>query len=108
MTALESQSLVAATSTSVLTVGGNLILHATTIDRDATLAQSTQSTKGSLGIAVAVSYLNDSTSAFLDGQAGMTYAYLQAIYEYMIVVKTRELERQLEVEPAPPAPSSSL
>ena len=31
--------------------------------------------------------------AFLDGQAGLTYAYLQAIYEYMIVVKTRELEQ---------------
>ena len=30
--------------------------------------------------------------AFLDGQAGLTYAALQAIYEYMIVVKTRELE----------------
>ena len=29
--------------------------------------------------------------AFLDGQAGLTYAYLQAIYEYMIVIKTREL-----------------
>jgi len=41
--------------------------------------------------------------AFLDGQAGMTYGYLQAIYEYMIVVKTRELERQLEAEPAPDA-----
>lgn len=32
--------------------------------------------------------------AFLDGQAGLTYAYLQAIYEYLIVVKTRELEEQ--------------
>ncbi len=30
--------------------------------------------------------------AFLDGRAGLTYAYLQAIYEYMIVIKTRELE----------------
>ena len=32
--------------------------------------------------------------AFLDGHAGVTYAYLQAIYEYMIVLKTHELERQ--------------
>lgn len=32
--------------------------------------------------------------AFLDGQAGLTYASLQAIYEYMIVVKTRELEQE--------------
>ncbi len=29
---------------------------------------------------------------FLDGHAGLTYAALQAIYEYMIVLKTRELE----------------
>lgn len=28
---------------------------------------------------------------FLDGRAGLTYAALQAIYEYMIVLKTREL-----------------
>jgi len=33
--------------------------------------------------------------AFLDGRAGLTYAALQAIYEYMIVVKTRELEQEL-------------
>ncbi len=31
--------------------------------------------------------------AFLDGHAGMTYAALQSIYEYMIVVKTEELRR---------------
>lgn len=31
---------------------------------------------------------------FLDGQAGLTYAVLQAIYEYMIVVKTHELSQQ--------------
>jgi glycosyltransferase involved in cell wall biosynthesis len=29
---------------------------------------------------------------FLDGRAGMTYAMLQSIYEYFIVLKTRELE----------------
>jgi glycosyltransferase involved in cell wall biosynthesis len=29
--------------------------------------------------------------AFLDGKAGLTYAALQSIYEYFIVVKTREL-----------------
>ncbi|PSH04006.1 MAG: glycosyl transferase family 2 [Acidobacteria bacterium] len=29
---------------------------------------------------------------FLDGDAGMTYALLQSFYEYMIVLKTRELE----------------
>ena len=29
---------------------------------------------------------------FLDGHAGLTYALLQAIYEYMIVLKTRELD----------------
>jgi glycosyltransferase involved in cell wall biosynthesis len=30
---------------------------------------------------------------FLDGRAGLTYATLQAFYEYMIVLKSRELER---------------
>jgi glycosyltransferase involved in cell wall biosynthesis len=29
---------------------------------------------------------------FLDGNAGMTYAVLQSFYEYMIVLKTREME----------------
>ena len=29
---------------------------------------------------------------FLDGKGGLTYAVLQSIYEYMIVLKTRELE----------------
>lgn len=29
--------------------------------------------------------------AILDGRAGITYAFLQSIYEYMIVLKTREL-----------------
>lgn len=32
--------------------------------------------------------------AFLDGRAGIAYAFLQSIYEYMIVLKTRELEKQ--------------
>jgi glycosyltransferase involved in cell wall biosynthesis len=31
---------------------------------------------------------------FLDGSAGFTYATLQAMYEYMIVLKTRELARR--------------
>jgi glycosyltransferase involved in cell wall biosynthesis len=31
---------------------------------------------------------------FLDGNAGLTYAVLQSIYEYMIVLKTRELDRE--------------
>lgn len=31
---------------------------------------------------------------FLDGRAGFTYAVLQAIYEYFIVLKVRELEAQ--------------
>lgn len=29
---------------------------------------------------------------FLDGRAGLTYSILQAIYEYMIVLKTREID----------------
>jgi len=35
---------------------------------------------------------------FLDGRAGLTYAALQSFYEYMIVLKTRELAA---AEPAP-------
>jgi hypothetical protein len=31
---------------------------------------------------------------FLDGRAGYTYCKLQAMYEYMIVVKMRELARK--------------
>jgi hypothetical protein len=31
---------------------------------------------------------------FLDGRAGLTYATLQAIYEYMIACKGAELERR--------------
>lgn len=31
---------------------------------------------------------------FLDGRAGFTYAMLQSIYEYFIVLKTRELQAQ--------------
>lgn len=31
------------------------------------------------------------TPGFLDGRAGLTYCRLLAIYEYLIVLKTREL-----------------
>jgi hypothetical protein len=31
--------------------------------------------------------------AILDGAAGLTYATLQAFYEYLIVLKTKELRR---------------
>jgi glycosyltransferase involved in cell wall biosynthesis len=34
--------------------------------------------------------------SFLDGRAGMTYATLQAIYEYFIVLKTNELKKSSE------------
>lgn len=33
---------------------------------------------------------------FLDGRAGLTYAILQSIYEYFIVLKVRELESMLD------------
>lgn len=36
--------------------------------------------------------------AFLDGRPGFTYSRLQAIYEYMIVLKTRELREQAALE----------
>lgn len=37
---------------------------------------------------------------FLDGRAGLTYAALQSIYEYFIVLKTRELESAVVEMPA--------
>ena len=39
-------------------------------------------------------YLYLVRGGFLDGYAGYTYARLQAIYEYLIVVKTREQQRK--------------
>ena len=38
--------------------------------------------------------------AFLDGSAGVTYATLQSIYEYFIVLRTRELVRQAKSIPS--------
>jgi len=40
---------------------------------------------------------------FLDGAAGFDYCVLTCFYEYLIMLKTRELERESE----PPAPTSS-
>lgn len=41
-------------------------------------------------------YMMLARRAFLDGKAGVTYACLQAIYEYMIVIKTAELQADTE------------
>ncbi len=38
---------------------------------------------------------------FLDGHAGLTYALLQSIYEYFIVLKAREIEDQFLIESEP-------
>jgi hypothetical protein len=38
---------------------------------------------------------------FLDGRAGLTYALLQSFYEYMIVLKTRELQHGSTRTPSP-------
>jgi glycosyltransferase involved in cell wall biosynthesis len=40
---------------------------------------------------------------FLDGYAGFTYSALQCIYDYMIVLKTRELQQQARRATAEPA-----
>lgn len=40
---------------------------------------------------------------FLDGYAGFTYSALQGIYDYMIVLKTRELQREARHARAEPA-----
>jgi glycosyltransferase involved in cell wall biosynthesis len=45
---------------------------------------------------------------FLDGRAGFTYAALQALYEYMIVLKTRELECSTADAQRPAAGSGQL
>lgn len=39
-------------------------------------------------------YLYIINRGFLDGRAGMTYCLLQSIYEYMIVIKMKELRRE--------------
>lgn len=39
-----------------------------------------------------LAYMTVVRRAFLDGTAGITYSVLQSIYEYFIVLKTRELE----------------
>jgi hypothetical protein len=49
-------------------------------------------------------YLMFYRGAILDGYAGVTYATLQACYEYSIVLKTRELL----TSSAPPGPPSSV
>ncbi len=45
---------------------------------------------------------------FLDGRAGFTYAVLQSFYEFMIVLKTRELARKrvsaIQANTSPPGP----
>jgi glycosyltransferase involved in cell wall biosynthesis len=46
--------------------------------------------------------------SFLDGSAGMTYATLQAIYEYFIVLKTRELLAKAESRANFTRPSAHL
>lgn len=38
-------------------------------------------------------YMMFARAAFLDGRAGITYAFLQSIYEYFIVLKQREMSR---------------
>ena len=45
---------------------------------------------------------------FLDGRAGLNYAVLQAVYEYFIVLKVRELEvAALNTEDGSPRPAAS-
>jgi hypothetical protein len=44
-------------------------------------------------------YMLVARRAFLDGAAGLRYASLQAIYEYMIVLKVKELEQAATTKP---------
>jgi hypothetical protein len=39
-------------------------------------------------------YLYLVNRGFLDGRPGMTYCLLQSVYEYMIVIKMKELQRR--------------
>jgi glycosyltransferase involved in cell wall biosynthesis len=53
-------------------------------------------------------YLYVVRRGFLDGRAGFTYAMLQSVYEWFIVLKTRELAAaESPVPPVTDAPSSS-
>lgn len=41
-------------------------------------------------------YMVFGRAAFLDGRAGLTYATMQAVYEYFIVLKTKELSSKIK------------
>jgi len=41
--------------------------------------------------------------AFLDGWAGIRYSILQAIYEYFIVLKTKEIQKEIQSAEFPPS-----
>jgi hypothetical protein len=42
-------------------------------------------------------YMMFGRGAVLDGAAGLAYATLQSFYEYMIVLKTKELKRRIAI-----------
>lgn len=56
---------------------------------------------------VKFAYLMFLRGAILDGRAGITYATLQMFYEYMIVVKTGELQRAKSAKESRPVESTT-
>ena len=72
VTVLDSHATASVTDDAVLHVGRDLVVHADTVNRNVTLAQSTAGPDGLLGVATAVSDEESYTNAFLDGQATVT------------------------------------
>jgi hypothetical protein len=66
---IDSVSQVQVASNASLTVAGDLVIDATTVDRNRTLARSTAGIDGSVGIALGLVFENGHTNAWLDGLA---------------------------------------
>ena len=69
---VNSTSQIDVNDSATLTVGGDLILNAQTIDQNRTMARSTAGNDGAVGLAIAVSVENGDTSAYLDGTADVS------------------------------------
>ncbi len=68
---LDSQSTAKVTDDAVLTVGGNLLVHADTVDRTRVQAQTKADPKAFIGLPFAFAWEYGETLAYLDGQANV-------------------------------------
>ncbi|HSU68754.1 MAG TPA: M10 family metallopeptidase C-terminal domain-containing protein, partial [Tepidisphaeraceae bacterium] len=69
---VDSNATADVTSTADLTVGGDLTVEADTTNASRNMARAVAGADGSLAIAIAVEVENNTTNAFLDGQATVT------------------------------------